>query len=327
MTALVEPTISRYSGRPGYEGANIGPWIGFKHFLYQVEEAVRDHFRKRGLGAGRLYSEHGVTLDLTEISARLPTPVLADDIVEVELRPMEPVDAFAASCRMTASREGTRRMVLTGSLKARLLPLSDPPAKVELPVWCAPFTHRDRGRHLSGAETPSTALTVLREILAPETGDDIGTNRVTTPVENGLVISQRVPYYFCHGSERLQFSGYVRMIEEAVDLFLAQRQISVGSVLKERHWIPVASKVRLTMHASAYMEETLHTVFTLDSIVKDVLHTGRLECFVCRGDVLVHTATATITHGYAVTQGPDMGTLVEFDAATTAALQGGGASR
>ena len=50
--------------RPRYEGANIRTWIGFKHFMYLVEEAVLHWFRERGLGPQRLYHEYGLGLEI-----------------------------------------------------------------------------------------------------------------------------------------------------------------------------------------------------------------------------------------------------------------------
>jgi hypothetical protein len=74
--------------------------------------------------------------------------------------------------------------------------------------------------------------------------------------------------------------------------------------------------------ADAHMEETLHTVFTVEEIVKDVMYTARMDCYVLRDGRLVPTATGTILHGYAVSRGDNAGALAEFDAATRTALLG-----
>ncbi|MCM3807317.1 hypothetical protein ND808_15760 [Streptomyces sp. DR7-3] len=111
-------------------------------------------------------------------------------------------------------------------------------------------------------------------------------------------------------------------MEEVVDRFLADRGISIRTMLVERGWIPVVSRARVHMLADALMEETLHTVFTVQEIVKDVMYTATFDTYVHRDGRLVHTATGTIMHGYAVSRGELAGTLAEFDDTTRAALLG-----
>ncbi len=42
--------VTVHTGRPGFEGANIHTWIGFKHFMYQLEEATLEYCRQHALG-------------------------------------------------------------------------------------------------------------------------------------------------------------------------------------------------------------------------------------------------------------------------------------
>jgi len=131
-----------------------------------------------------------------------------------------------------------------------------------------------------------------------------------------------VPYYYCQFSEHLQFSGYVRAMEEVVDRFLADRGLSVSTMLRTRGWIPVVSRARIGVLADVAMEETVHTVFTVTDVLKDLGFDARMDCYVRRDETLVHTATGRILHGYAVASGPGAGGLATLDGPTVAALTG-----
>src|SRR5919108_723559 len=81
VTTTAQPTTTVVTGRPRYEGANIRTWIGFKHFVYLVEEAVLHWFRERDLGARRLYHDFGLGLELVDVSVQLPAYLEVDDEV------------------------------------------------------------------------------------------------------------------------------------------------------------------------------------------------------------------------------------------------------
>ncbi|MEK8104480.1 hypothetical protein NKG94_03585 [Micromonospora sp. M12] len=85
--------------RPGYEGANIGTIIGFKHVNYLVEQGIIEHFRAAGAPVGRLYDEHGLGFDLLELDTRLQTALLVDDIAVVEVVPNTPPTARSSCSR------------------------------------------------------------------------------------------------------------------------------------------------------------------------------------------------------------------------------------
>jgi hypothetical protein len=109
-----------------------------------------------------------------------------------------------------------------------------------------------------------------------------------------------------------------------VEGFLAARGLSIRTLLAERSWIPVVSRVRVRMLADARMEEVVHTCFAVEEVLRDAAFRARMDCWVRRGDGLVRCATASILHGYALSRGPEAGRLVELDAATQAALLGRG---
>jgi acyl-CoA thioesterase FadM len=120
----------------------------------------------------------------------------------------------------------------------------------------------------------------------------------------------------------MQHSAYVRVLEEVVDRFLAHRGLAVGRLLAERSWIPVVSRARVTQLAPVYMEDRLHTRFIVDEVLRDTMFAGRMDCHVERDGRLVHAATASILHGYAIGAGPTAGQLAPLGDVATILLGG-----
>jgi hypothetical protein len=50
-----------------------------------------------------------------------------------------------------------------------------------------------------------------------------------TAGRNAYAWKWRIPYFYCHFTERMQMSGYLRQMEEVVDLFLADRGVSAAN--------------------------------------------------------------------------------------------------
>jgi len=153
--------------------------------------------------------------------------------------------------------------------------------------------------------------------IAPN--DDVG-SLLIPPGSRAFLWSWRARYFHCHFSDRVQHSSYIQALEEVVDRFLADRGISVGRMLAERGWIPIVSRARIQLVADAHMEETIHTTFVVEEVLKRTAYDARMDCYVQRGDTIVHTATARILHGYASSRGRDAGQLVVLDDSTLAAL-------
>ena len=142
---------------------------------------------------------------------------------------------------------------------------------------------------------------------------------------NAFVWRWHIPYFYCHLTDQIQHSGYVRILEEVVDLFLADRGISIRTLLRAREWIPVVAEARVEILRDAFMEETLYTVYTVENIFKRLRYTARMDCYVQRHGHLIQTASGHITHAYL--QIADRGTggsLAEFDETVMAALAGSG---
>jgi acyl-CoA thioesterase FadM len=297
-------TGMRTGGRPRYEGANIRTWIGFKHFLYLVEEAVLAWFREQGTPAGAVYHEHGLGLEITHCSALLPAVLDVDDAVTAEVAPVRP---GRFSVRLKVERDSAEVSVLRGKVTVALVSERDAPGDRPAPPELTPLV-------VPGVVGDRLDLVVpdgqqVRDVLAPDGS-------------GAFLWSWTARYFHCHFSDRVQYSAYVRALEEVVDRALADRGMSIATTLTERGWIPVVSRVRVTMLADVHMEEVVHTTFTVTDVLKRITYDGRMDCYVLRGNDLVHVATAGILHGYAISRGERAGQLAELDDATVAVLKG-----
>jgi acyl-CoA thioesterase FadM len=306
------PTVLH--GTPSYEGANIRTWIGFKHFMYLVEAAVLKHFRDNGLGARELYHRHGVGLEIVDCSVQLPHVLEVDDEVEVVVTPAErqkPGHGAAFTAQIFVRDGDGKAVALKGKLRVALIAEKDAPSSEPVPSSVASIVLSEVA---ALADAPNDDLSI-------PAGADVA-DVLTPPGSGSYLWSWRAPYFYCHYSSRVQHSAYVRTMEEVVDRMLHDRGLGVGKLLDERGWIPVVSRARIRLLADAHMEETVHTVFTVQDFLKDISYTATFECYVRRGDQLVHTATGTIMHGYAISRGPGAGTVAVLDEDTKNALLG-----
>ncbi|AHH99252.1 thioesterase family protein [Kutzneria albida] len=305
VTTAPAPAVTRVELRPRYEGSNICTWIGFKHVNYLVEEAVLDHLRQRGLPAGRLYERHGICVDLSSIDTRMWTAYHIDDLAVATVRQLESEDhRLRFLVEMTAERETsvktvTARVAVTLRQDPRGFPAE--PAPVEVAANLVPRLGPSAEPTLPAGADPVAQL---------------------TKGHNAFAWSWRIPYPYCHFTERLQMSGYLRLMEEAVDLFLADRGVSIHTLLSEQNWIPVVPSSSVEMLAEVGMEEELITVFTVETVFKRLTYTARMDCYVRRDGVLVKTATGRITHGYAVIENRRDWRQVDFDDRLLTALRG-----
>ncbi|MFE0960650.1 thioesterase family protein [Streptomyces fungicidicus] len=320
---LTEP--SSVTMRPSYEGGNINTAIGFKCDNYLLEAAVLDHFRAVGLGATELYLVHGVNFDVVGVDTRLHTVLTLDDDVTVEVTPKtkdtdrEMVFAVAA----IVERDGAPKKAVTS--KFRVLLRRDPaiPDAAPLPAELERFVV-DR---LATAEVSELASTPVDDLHgAFHRGEDATSDPVLSEIigdDNAIGWKWRIPYYYCHFTERMQMSGYLRQMEEAKHLFVASRGISIKRLLDERGWIPVVTQNKLRFTDEAVMEEDLYSVYTVESIFKDMLYTSRMDFYVVRDGNLVKTATGEITHGYCHKETPDSEwQMAVFDDEVLRALRG-----
>ncbi|GAA1954469.1 thioesterase [Amycolatopsis minnesotensis] len=302
MTALHEAPATVLRCRPRFEGANIRTWIGFKHFLYLVEEGVLGWFRDRGLGPQELYHRHGLGVEIVDCSAQLPAVLEVDDEVRAEV---EHAGGRRFAVRLVAVRDGGETLVLKAKVTVALVSERDGEAASDA---IAGF--------VTGTVGAGSTVTAPADRECP--GDPVD----LLSADGGFVWAWRARYFHCHYADRVQHSGYVRALEEVVDRFLADRGISVGTLMRERAWIPVVSRARVRLVTSALLEEVVYTTFEVGDVLRDTLFDGRMDCYVLRDGRLLHTATASIVHGYAIGAGERAGELAHLDHEVVAALTG-----
>jgi acyl-CoA thioesterase FadM len=273
--------------------------------MYLVEAAVLQWLRDQGTSARELYLRHGLGFEILDCSVQLPAVLELDDDVRAVV---VAGTGNRLSVRLSVVRDGRDVTVLRGKVTVALV--RERTAAV----------HRPAPTALARYETQALPAAEGRLSLRPgQRVDEV----LTAAQPDAVVWSWRAPYYYCHFSDRVQHSGFVRALEQAVDVFLADRGISVGRMLAERSWIPVVSRARVWLREAAHMEETVHTTFTVTAVLRRVMFDGRLECHVQRGDVLVPVASAQILHGYAIAAGPGAGGLAELDDELVRVLCGG----
>jgi acyl-CoA thioesterase FadM len=302
-TLLSTSTVVRL--QPRYEGNNICTWIGFKHVNYLVEEAVLEHFRAAGLSSRRLFEEFGLGLDLVDLDTQIRTAFHLDD---VGLARVEPIGADGLSFAVTINREGHtpgRAVVAKVRVVLRREAYVDPADNV--PAELAPFTVDAIGEGAGGDTAVGEGDPALAQLLAGR---------------NAFGWRQRISYPYCHFNERLQMSGYLRQMEAAADLFLADRGISIRQMLDTRRWIPVVPHSRIRMLTEALMEEDLYTIYAVDEVFKDLTYRSTMDTYVIRDGQFVHTSTGAITHGYAKVRNRRDWTLVAMDQPVLDAIRG-----
>jgi acyl-CoA thioesterase FadM len=293
--------------RPSREGANIHTWIGFKHLMHLMEEATVQWFRARNMGPQRLYHEFGLGLEIVDTSALLPALLEIDDEVVGEVIPKTPA---RFSVKLAAIRKGARVPVLRGSIRVALARQGHASSANSVPGEFEP---------LVVSEPELAAGSSDRHDLKITPGTDPQSALIARNPRNFLW-SWQARYFHCHYSDRVRSSAYIRALEEVVERFLAHRGLSIRRMLEERGWIPVVSRVRVQLLANAHMDERIHTAFVIEEILKDTAYDARMDCYVQRGDIMAHTATARILHGYAASDGPQAGQLAVLDGSTKRAL-------
>ncbi|MEE1784237.1 hypothetical protein PUR71_15215 [Streptomyces sp. SP17BM10] len=297
--------------RPRYEGSNICTWIGFKHVNYLVEEAVLDHFRQAGLPARALYEEHGLGLDLVSIDTRILHAFHMDDVADAEVVPWTKDEDGTIGLKVVirVERDGEVLKAVTSKVRVSLRIDTYLEAAGEVPALLARFAVAKLGDDLERAA--ATAAPAEEEILASLTAG-----------QNAYAWKWNIPYPYCHFTERIQMSGYLRLMEEGKDRFVADRGISIKTLLDDRRWIPVVPRSDIRILDEALMEEDLYTVYTVEEVFKDFTYTSRMDFYVLRDGALVKTATGRIVHGYAVIGNRRDWSLVSFDQRVLDAVNG-----
>ncbi|WP_457033046.1 hypothetical protein [Kitasatospora sp. P5_F3] len=298
--------------RPRYEGCNICTWIGFKHVNYLVEEAVLTHLRESGLPAGGLYEEYGLGTELVGLDTRIATALHIDDLVTATVRPSVGRDArgpegqLALTVQFTVDRDGEPVQAVSSRVRVVFRQNAD---CHDAPAALAPYVVRRIGS--AGQQAPADGPVSAEQAV-----------EALRAAGNTEVWRWRIPYFYCHFTERLQLSGLLRVMEDAVDRFLAERGASIRTLLTEQDWIPVVPHSTITVLDESLMEEELIIAFTVEEVFKEFTYAARVDTFVLRDGVLVPTSTGRITHGYAHIDSRRDWSLVRFDERLLRALHG-----
>lgn len=308
---------------PRFEGTNICTWIGFKHVNYLVEEAVLDSFRQNGWPSRRLFEEAGVGVDLTSINTRILHALHIDDEVRFAVSVSAVTGELAVKVTGFVGRDGQEVKAVTSKVKVQLRAEN----RHGSGTGDVPYYLRDA---VVNKLTPSVPVpervpaSVLGEGLATGRGfmsSDVNA-RLRTGDRPALVWSWRIPYFYCHHTVRMQMSGFLRQMEEVVDLFLAERETSIRTLLDEQNWIPVVPHSVINLVGEALMEEQLITVFEVVHDFKGITYTSTMTCYVVRNEELVPVAVGEITHGYAEIENRSDWSLIDFDDRLLTAVRG-----
>lgn len=278
--------------RPRFEGANICSWIGFKHLMSMVEDAVIEWFREYSPGPQRLLNDYGLGLEVLDSSVQLQCLVQVDDSIVAQVTPGLPC-FFSVQLRVL--RNGLEVVAANAKVRAGLI------------------------REYTDSKPAPEGLASL---VLPSPFRDDAAERNAQHSANRLHWCWQARYFHCHYAGRVRHSAYISALEEVVDRFLADRGISISSMLREREWIPVVSRSRVTLLDEARTDEIVQTDFGVDEMLKRLGYNATMQCTVERNGVLVPVARATILHGYAATGGDRPGCLVEMDQDVITALRG-----
>ncbi|MGW7367827.1 acyl-CoA thioesterase [Streptomyces sp. NPDC054841] len=310
VRALQQPSTLQI--RPRYEGSNICTWIGFKHVNYLVEEAVLQHIRQAGLAPGTIYEVHGLCTDIVDIDTRILHAFHIDDTATAHVRPHRKAKdgELLFAVELQVERETVLKAV-TSTVRVQLR--HDPRGGGDEPVPAALRPYTVERLAARPGWTPEPAEVDLA-------ADDLV--KELTAGRNAYAWKFRIPYWYCHFTERIQMSGYLRLMEEAKDRLVADRGVSIKTLLDEQNWIPVVPHSRITVLDEARMEEDLYIVLTVEDVFKGFTYTSRMDTYVVRDGELIQTSTGRITHGYAVIENRRDWSLVPFDDRMNAALEG-----
>jgi acyl-CoA thioesterase FadM len=309
---------------PGYEGANIGTIIGFKHVNYLVEKAIIEHFRGSGLPVGQLYERCGVGFDVVSLDTRIPNGLHVDDEVVITVDPSTRDGAreLAFKVQMTVRRDGEERKAVSSRASVVLRRDDNEMRFTRSPEPLAGGLEQFVVGRIGGAAPGAEVAAVGPALVSGGSTDDDPVLDRLLAGRNAYGWKFRIPYPFVHFFERLQMSGYLRLVEEAKHRFVDARGISIGTLLARKNWIPAVSHSKVTLLDEALVEEDLYVVYTVDSIFKNVMYTAAVDFYVVRDGRLLPTATGAITHAYGIVENGNEPRLVHWDDEVARAFRG-----
>ena len=288
------------------EGNNIMTWIGFKHIMYLAEEAVLAHFREAGLGIRHLFEEHGLLLDIVANDGRILHALKLDESVTTTVKPRAPDAAgvLRFDIAMNVERDGKSVKTYSGNVGLVL--------------------KRDRSLAMAAHDGDLGELAVLVAEKAVDPRAAPEAPGAGAPAASGaapqLVWDFTIPYFYCHGNERIKMSGYLRLMEEADARFCAERGIDVCDLLLAKRWIPAVPSASVRIVAEAYMNERLRLVYEVADVIKSLLYKCTMHAYVERDGKQILVARGEIVHAYAEIHSRKDWGMVNFDAQVMTAI-------
>jgi acyl-CoA thioesterase FadM len=270
-----------------------------------------------------LYEDHALCFEIVASDTRILHALHMDDMVEVEVMRADfgtgPEAMFTIIAYVT--RHGGRLKAVTSTMNVVLRALTEattsalPPSLETIVTTCI---RRDE-------QQTAVAPTIAGRAMSADCGTEAFAAAVGAGIlsanANAFVWRWRIPYFYCYYNARLRHSGYLRLMEEIVDLFLAERGISIKTMVDTKRLIPVVPHAAVSMVGEAYMEENILTVFKVDEIFKGFTYKATMDCWVERNRRLVLVQRGSITHGYAEIMNRRDWRLVPFDRQTLAAIE------
>jgi len=281
------------------EGNNIMTWIGFKHIMYLAEEAVLAHFRQLGLGIRCLFEEHGLLLEIVANEGRILHALKLDEPVTTTVTPKASgrADLLTFVIAMFVERDGKTLKTYSG-------------------VVCVVFK-RDRSLGMVPGETGKG---MLESYVTECACDPRGGQGFASTGKPSLNWTFNIPYFYCHGNERLKMSGYLRLMEEADARFCTQQHIDVHALLQEKRWIPAVPSASVRILNEAYMNEELNLMYEVNDVIKSSLYKCRLTAQVWRRGERITVAEGEIVHAYAQILSRKDWSMVHFDLGVLTAI-------
>lgn len=274
--------VTEVALRPRYEAANVRLRPGIRGITSLVEEAVVNWFRIRGLAPSVLYEKYRLEFSIIDCSSLLFGVVTIDDEVVASA---EPVGPRYFNVKLTV-RRGDRTAV-AARCRVTVLMLRRPDAPVDLPDELVGMAV-DKIDRIGTAVASHDPEFEARDLDARITNDALGWHRTF-----------QVPLTICHYSGRVQYSGYLRVLEETYEQFLADQGLPAGKLVAERGWTVVVPRARVRILADAYVGDTMCATYEVHQLNARKYLDCRFDCHVQRDGRRIPVATGILLQGFA----------------------------
>jgi acyl-CoA thioesterase FadM len=242
----------------------------------------------RGFDTGTLHDRYRLEFTTIDCSSLIFGAVAVTDEV---LAAAEPVGPRYFNVTL-AVRRGERTVVVVRS-RVTVLMLRRPGDPAELPeeLLGMAVDKIDRIRTAVESHDPEFEARDLDERI---TNDGLGWHR-----------SWRVATHRCHYAGRVHYAGYLRILEELAEMFLADRGITTRDLIQRHGLLPMMQRVRVRVLADAYAGDRMHTTYEIHQVVGGKLFDCRFDAHVERDGRRIPTATGILLAGFTGLATPD----------------------